>query len=223
MPYEFNFSPKRGPPGDFKCTLTCTQCVQMKPNGERCKLRTCIGTPLCWIHLLYEQNLRILPTSDLGPKEKGLFAMNPKTDDDEIIFRRGDSIIDYFAQPVNREVLNKRYAEFTAPYAFEHWDAACLRGIGSIVNSPRSSIGQRSNARFVAGRKKTSPIRIEATRNIRNGDEIVAAYGSSYRFNEQVSVSTKVKSSRAKNRAPEVITQQELNTLISNRRLPSRK
>ena len=56
-------------------------------------------------------------------------------------------------------------------------DAACLRGLGSYANGARN--GLRSNARFCVHPQSKSA-RLVATRRIRSGDEVIAAYGPGY-------------------------------------------
>jgi hypothetical protein len=139
---------------------------------------------------------------------KGLFAQTKNniipvgsipTRDREIIFRKGQKIIDYNGEKMGMPGITERYGEYTAPYALKvrgaHYeDAACKRGTGAMVNHSARS---RSNARFsfVAkdqddelGRPKSVVL---ADKVIRDGDEILINYGDDYQFNENIQHGTR--------------------------------
>ena len=193
MPYKFVF--KINNQENFSCNLTCVQCTEHKANGQQCSKRSCIGTPYCWIHLLGKKKLRIKP-SGVPNAGKGLFAMSKNPNDNNaILFKTGDTIIEYDGEIITQQQLNNRYDsathQYTAPYGLKVQnrieDAACRRGVGSIANHGDS---RHSNARF--SRSNTGqPVKLFATKNIRNGDEILVNYGRSYRFNEPTSHTTK--------------------------------
>jgi hypothetical protein len=187
MPYEFRFF---GDGVSFRCALQCTQCSFVHPKTEhRCKNRVCIGTPLCWVHLLAQKKLRILP-STLPGAGKGLFAVDRKAPTDGILFRSGDLIVEYGGEHVLRATLDERYGSFTAPYGLADGrnaeDGACVRGAGTLCNHGNSRV---ANARFSHNRA-ANVFKIVATKTIRNGTEILVNYGRDYRFDEDVRAET---------------------------------
>lgn len=174
----------------FRCQLHSGRCRSNNLGGERCRNKTVIGTGLCWRHLLKEKNLRIKP-SVYG---LGLFAQasNVNAGDNDILFKKDDVIIEYGGDLINLNTLNERYGENTAPYGVQmqgdnkYNDAACKRGIGSLVNHAPTA---RRNARFSFSRQG-GVLQIKATKNIRNNKEILINYNEGaksnnrYRFNE---------------------------------------
>lgn len=175
----------------FRCNLECVRCVANNSNnGRRCMLQSCIGTPYCWIHLLSVKHLRIKSSEKQGAG-KGLFAMSKEHDDNEVVFRAGDIIIEYDGEKVQNEELDDRYGDYTAPYGLKHGryveDGGCRRGAGTLANhAPRS----RANARFSFS-TRDKVFRLVATKNIRNNKEIFCFYGRDYQFNEPTSHKTK--------------------------------
>lgn len=183
MPYKFFFLINNNI--SFQCNLRCNNCISTNTNGSRCKLRSCIGTPYCWIHLLYIKHLRIKYSTN--PRAgKGLFVMSKQHDDNEIVFRNGDIIIEYGGEIITNNALDNRYGDYTAPYAIRHGnrieDGACIRGAGTVINHAPTA---QANARFSLSRN--GQFRIIATKNIRNNREIFCNYGRNYRFNEPTS------------------------------------
>lgn len=175
MPYRFTFDDSNGSTR-FSCQLECDQCTATLSGGRRCSRRVCLGLPLCWQHL----RSRNLIIKDSPLEGKGLFAWAPKNDD-SIVFREGDFIISYDGEQTSDIQKYQRYGHATGPYALQRnahlfIDAACKRGAGSFANGSRN--GVKHNARFAYSSAKTMAIR--ATKNIRNGTEIIASYGPSY-------------------------------------------
>lgn len=168
----------------FQCALQSHRCVQNKSNGQRCKLRTVIGTNMCWRHLLTHHNLRI-KESGIPGAGKGLFAMSKQN---EIVFRKGDVIIEYLGEVITKNELDGRYGEYTAPYALQetrnrYLDSACNRGIASLANRPPVGQSQMKNAEFVYD-QRAKKIYMVSTRDILNGSEILVSYGRQYRLHE---------------------------------------
>lgn len=180
MPKTFHY-----PATGFSCRLESHRCEALTKMGDQCLRRAVIGSfpALCWNHLLKNKHLRIAP-SHLPNAGKGLFVMDPSKAERSIIFRPNQLIIEYGGENIDLEELNKRYGEKTAPYGVEvkqdvkYEDAACQRGVGAISNTyPR-----HQNAVLKKGRGDV--IKVYATKNIRNGDEIYVPYGRGYRFEE---------------------------------------
>lgn len=166
----------------FACRLTCVQCSGTTLGGRRCTKTSCIGTPFCWMHLLRERKLRIKESTIPGIG-KGLFALDKRPAfANAILFRPKDTIITYDGESVTHDDLQRRYGDFTAPYAISEGrfavDSACKRGAGSLANYSRTT-----NARLTFSRT-TKTFKLIATKNIRNGAEIFCSYGRSYRHND---------------------------------------
>lgn len=182
MPYEFQFMVD-----DelwFSCELKCVRCKGRTAAGHRCSRTTCIGTPLCWSHMLKEYQLKIMP-STVAAAGKGLFAWHPTSDANLVLFRRDDVILEYEGEVISRAELDRRYdeeeEEHVAPYAYSAGDfvvdAACRRGAGSLIN--HSDRPRSINCKFVYDHH-TGILSVVATKNIRNGQELFIDYGEGY-------------------------------------------
>lgn len=187
MPYFFRFfggAHDDQPPVAFECPLQCSQCAAVKADGTQCRNRTCVATPFCWIHMLRERHLRVRESTIEGAG-KGLFAILPKGQPNDIVFRKNDVIIDYAGEAITEAELNQRYGNYTAPYALQsrHYieDAACRRGAGAMVNH---ATGNRVNVVFIFN-LDSGHFELVAKKNIRNGEELFVNYGKVYRFNEE--------------------------------------
>jgi hypothetical protein len=165
----------------FQCNVTSEQCTVVKTNGTQRKRKCCIGSPYCYVHLLHIKHLRI-KASTLEDSGKGLFALDPKADDDAIIFRKGSAIIKYEGEVIDDEELVDRYGPYTAPYAVmskndSNVDCACERGVGSNANTNPN----HNNATFSINRRKNE-VKILATKHIHNDEEMFLSYGRSYKL-----------------------------------------
>ena len=173
----------------FEGDVLCQRCIGVNKKGNRCSKTACIGTPYCWIHLLYIKKLKI-KNSTIANAGKGLFVVDKNADDNKIIFKKGDNIITYGGELLNRREIDERYDDYTAPYGVQinnnnFRDASLQRGTGSLANNNRG----RNNAKLsINSRTKTASIK--ATTNIRNGNEIFVSYGRQYRFDEPTSFRT---------------------------------
>ncbi len=194
MPYRYVFEATDGK--YFACDLYCERCKGTTQGGSQCKRNSCIGAGFCWMHLRSEKNLRI-KTSRIADAGKGLFAENPHVGARTVVFKRNQTIIDYNGQVVTDATLTRRYGEnWTATYAIKdndsidrYEDASCKRGIGSMLNSaPRNS---DVNCQFLTRGRQRKRIVVVATKDIRNGDELLARYGDEYRFDEGTTSRTK--------------------------------
>jgi hypothetical protein len=186
--YQFTFSVNGNT--KFQCKIQCEQCCITKPDGGQCKRKTCIGSPYCYIHLLLVRHLRI-KQSTLPNGGKGLFAMDPKATANAVVFKKGDTIIDYDGELINDNTKTARYGKYTAPYAVEckkdcNVDCACERGVGANANTNPN----HNNATFSVDRGRKT-VKIKASKNIRNGEEIFLSYGRSFKLNEPTQHVTK--------------------------------
>lgn len=171
---------------NFDEKLKSFRCSYIKPNGQRCKKSVVMGLPLCFPHSLKTYNVKIQKSLIPNTNMKGLFAFDVSKGVNEIVFNKNDVICPYSSELINLIELNKRYGEYTAPYAVElskevYRDGAIERGIGSFINhAPQRKV----NSRFsVNQRNKT--VNIVATKRIRNNEEIYLNYGRQYMINER--------------------------------------
>ena len=178
----------------FSCRLKSIQCEARNADGHQCKKRSVVGTPLCWIHLLHQKHLRIKP-SRYG---QGLFASDPKKGEHAVVFRKGQTIIEYGGDVIDETEIIRRYDGFTAPYGVGigenvYKDGACNRGIGGLAN--HRSPSQRPNAHF--GFTRNNVLVLIADEPIKNNQEIFIDYnkgsrGKRYIFHDpKVRYSTK--------------------------------
>lgn len=208
MPYEFIYK-INNTDHVFRCDINSVRCQAQKKNGGgRCERLSAIGSPFCYNHLLSEKKLRIKP-SNTPSAGKGLFAqINRAAEDNQtIVFKKGDAIIQYTGDVVDLPTLNSRYdldanTQFTAPYAYEikrdesFVDSACNRGIGSLINHKPIS---KANATFVKTRDANGEfngVKLKAKVNIKNNKEIFASYGRSYRMKNRTTHKTTYKRNR---------------------------
>lgn len=178
---KFTFTDQENRARQFKCVLKSQQCEAKSKSGHRCKKRTTIGIPLCWIHLKNDQGLRI-KTSSIANAGKGLFTLTE--------IAKNQPIVPYRGELINEKKLIDRYGNKTAPYAIEikkgqYIDAACQRGVGALVNhNPK-----KANARFTNGRN--GRINIKSTKKILKNGEIFVNYGKKYKMREKSTHQTK--------------------------------
>jgi len=168
----------------FQCDLKSMQCTGHSRNGSRCKRRCVVGFEFCYQHMLTELHLRIL-TSTIPNSGKGLFAMDKTAGNNDIIFRKDDLICVYNGQLINGAELNKRYGDYTAPYAVRinndcAVDSACKRGVGSIANNNPNNNNARLSVNPTLRR-----VSLRATKNIKNNTEIFLSYGNTYQIHEE--------------------------------------
>lgn len=176
------------PQSDFECELACENCAFYLEDKQRyCSRTTCKTLPYCWQHTIEVYKMKVEPSCiRAGGVGEGLFAWNPKQPSNAVVFKKGDDILEYEGEVLDEETVDQRYTpDLTAPYAFYHQqtklytDAACARGLASYVNHQPKS---RSNAGF---EETQTDIRLVATRDIQNYEEIYASYGKRYRLSEE--------------------------------------
>lgn len=171
---------------DFRCRLRCDQCSYVKPDGQRCRNRVCIGYPLCWIHTKKEFSLRVKDSTIEGAG-KGLFATTG--------FYQDQWICPYVGENVTHGCLDARYpGDVTAPYATQYEnplafnagdfvDSACVRGVGAMANGiflpDGTSAGvEHHNAQIET--REGGVLWLRATEDIGPHDEIFLHYGDQY-------------------------------------------
>ena len=89
----------------------------MKADGKRCKRPVIIVYELCFQHKRADDEV-VVKKSPISHAGNGLYADNI-TDNDDIIFRKGDRICQYDGENVTADVLQQRYGNNTAPYAIQ--------------------------------------------------------------------------------------------------------
>ena len=174
---------------NWDAPLQTQQCEFTKTDGHRCRNRVVIGAPLCWIHRKQAQHVQV-KESHIEGAGKGVFATNG-TNNHAIVFHKDDVLFPYHGEHINEEELQRRYEDHTAPYGVKlrvagrtlYEDGALKRGIGSLPNHGNQ---RHSNITFyTAYPRNGEPITKEkATKNIRNGDELLVNYGNEYGMNE---------------------------------------
>lgn len=190
MPYRFTFI---GDGVRYSCDIDTIQCTFVKSNGTRCGCKVAIGTDLCHIHLKKEKHLAI-KQSNIPNAGKGLFAFWPAAPNG-LVFEKGQTIIEYTGEVINRDTLVERYGLNTAPYVAQlkegtFIDAAKIRDAGSSANTQRI---RRDNNAQLRPSYNTRPQKlvIKATKNIYHNQEIFLDYGAEYDMDEDTTHSTK--------------------------------
>ena len=171
--------------GRFDGKLKTVRCSQMKKDETQCKNKVTIGVSVRHIHNKTKYNVR-KRKSLIEEAGLGLFAFDPKLakDSKSIVFRKGDKIVPYEGEIIDKDELEDRYDITTAPYTVlvkkdKYIDSALVRGIGSLINH----MPKKKNCKFSVSHVKGT-VNIIATKNIRNNDEIYLSYGRQYKFND---------------------------------------
>ena len=191
MPYVFKYQNLDNTEESFECVLHTERCVghlQNNPLLPRCKRMVTIATPYCWQHLESLKHLQI-KSSKIPNGGIGLYAYVKGAGVDTIVFKKGQTIIDYYGERIDQSEADNRYGKNTAPYAvkLKHndiIDAAIVRGVASSANRPLLPL-HKSNASFTVNYRATpQQVIVKATVPIRNGDEILIPYGNTYKLHE---------------------------------------
>lgn len=168
----------------FEAHLISAQCVANCKSGRRCLHRVVIGLPYCYVHLLTIKHLRI-KKSNIPNAGLGLFVEDKTKAIGDVIYKKDSIIAEYTGQIINKQTLEDRYGNKTAPYALRvsddrYIDAALERSFMSIANGYRTKAP--CNAQFANPAPRTKRINVKALKSIRNGDEILLWYGNEYQF-----------------------------------------
>lgn len=167
----------------FYSRMFSGQCSYFKKDGDRCKRRCIVPFEYCHSHIQPVFNISV-KQSTIPNAGKGLFADNG-TNNNDIVFHKNDTILEYYGEFLNRNQLYNRYGDQTAPYAISlnnnrFLDGALLRATASIANTRRGN----NNSNFVVSNVHNT-IKIRANKNIRNKDEIFVSYGRAYKFPDE--------------------------------------
>ena len=184
----------------FEGHLQKYRCPHIKQNGQRCNRQSVIGYEECRQHLKMDKHLTI-KKSKIPKAGLGVFTTNGSNNGD-VVFPAEDKICDYNGEDISAHTLYERYLQNTAPYALEvknnlYIDGALARGIGSMINASNSQ--DDANVKFV--KVTGNKVEIHAKKDIKNGDELIAWYGSSYRLTgEPIHHSTRLYSNKKENK-----------------------
>lgn len=188
------FVEARQPYGYFKGFLQLRQCQYFDEN-QQCPEITPIQ-PYCRKHLLEILHLDV-KTSTIKGAGNGLFAYsNTKfnENDNQIVFKENQFIYSFHGELLSMSELKHRYqANLDTSSSKDQWFtpyAACLdatnvvdsiviRGVMSMANDPRDT--NKVNTYEVVGTEDGKRvIKVYASRNIRDNDEIFINYGKPF-------------------------------------------
>ena len=175
---------------EFSCRLKSVRCAYVsKATHARCPVHITVGLPFCPRHLAQERKVAIQP-SLLVPGQMGLFVHAPGVSPGDIVFRLHDRIIEYAGEDISAAEVERRYgagSDFTAPYVLniKTWfvDAACVRGAAAFANGVgRVADGANAGVHITPANSLANPrqFMLHATKRLRQGDEIILAYGKDY-------------------------------------------
>ena len=171
----------------------CDRCHANTATGGRCRRRTCVNGRYCWQHLMRDHHLRVR-ASNIPGGGKGLFAQRTARaarNNNGPVFRSEDTIGEYTGDRLNAAQLQQRYpgntlgAYVVSASANNNIDARSTQtNVVRYANhcrprNQRAGHCRHNNARFVAN-QRTGRVRVAATRNINQGDEIYVSYGREY-------------------------------------------
>lgn len=178
---------------EFSCKVHQNKCAKTD-----CYTWVDIGYPYCKEHLASEMKLEIKtstnpdwglgvfaydPTKQINLSRLDIMTSNAKKQ--AAVFQEFDVICDYDGEHLSQKQFEERYRtpiDLLGVYIVQNpkWrkqkkqyiDAACLRGVGSIINHQESA-----NCIFVPTRTK---VQVQASRKIFHGQELYVNYGESY-------------------------------------------
>lgn len=168
----------------WKRKLASKQCGSRLPNGKRCKKWTTRIHPFCYSCTVRIYSVAIGESTQGPGSGLGLFAYDPKKDENAIIFKSDQWIAPYGGEVITDKECEKRYTgclqgdiTVCCPYAIgtdknETVDAALVRGPAAYCNDSKD---KDYNA-YLCG----NPLGIRALRKIRQHEEILVDYGTAY-------------------------------------------
>ena len=157
--------------------MPCERCSATKPNGSRCKNRTCKMYPYCWIHLKSINKLQV-KDSTIPNAGKGLFYVGKDT------FPSKKLITHYSAKQVSSQPnKNSNYdLQISRNKFLDSSDPSNY--VGRYINDKRNT-NRQANVRFTSGRRiydkmnrKVIPVISKSA--IHPNTELLINYGRSY-------------------------------------------
>ena len=189
MPYTFKYyNPDKTL--RFQKQLKKIKCKGITKKGLSCKTETYFGIPYCWRHIK-DFNLTIKKSNIAG---KGLFAYSKVKN---IVFKKEDVIVQCMCPKISLYESNRRYGEEgTGPYLTNVGndreklkDCAGYRDIFSMANTSHDP--KIINA--YAAADENDKLFLFASKNIKNGEEIIWDYGDEYNIeNNHKTVYTRI-------------------------------
>lgn len=168
----------------------CDRCTATKVSGGRCSLTTCKTGPYCWIHTRSKMWLQV-KKSQVPNAGSGLFANKPGARQNEIVWKKNAKICPYQGPLITRNQLERKYGDTddtVAEYALHIGDGWYIdpyktnAGVARYANDCHGT-DLRCNAKFDTGshkivdpKKRQAKTFVVATRDIRNGEEILSNY-----------------------------------------------
>ena len=186
----FRFWTHSGSKPKFSGPLKVVRCAYVSPDGVACPVHITVGLPFCRRHLALEGKV-VIKESVLVPGELGLFVDSPGAEPGDIVFRPRDNIVEYVGDDITAAELQRRYGAgdaCVAPYVLhigdeQYIDAACVRGAAACANGVgRVSDGANAGFHVAPVNSLRYPGRavMHATKRLRQGDEIIVAYGKAF-------------------------------------------
>ena len=185
--YEYR-SDEAGMSKKFKCNLQCYRCAAQTGRGAQCTRKVCIGLPYCAQHMRSMLSLEIRP-SDIPGAGLGVFAIRRIAKASKLVFHEGDEIAEYFGECLTTQEHSKRYGSEQyglGVYSYDDdagntIDASCARSVASMINSHPNH--HNCEAEILTDEKGPGGchiIRIVATEDIKDGEELLLNYGERY-------------------------------------------
>jgi len=184
----------------FRCNLQCEQCKATTPSGRQCERRVCKWLPYCWQHSRLLLGVRT-DISQALPGDTGLYALRS--------FQKGEMVAPYGGERLTESQINERYGRegSIGPYLLNQVDSGCRRFIASAPNGAFGTVDpSRANIHFAPtqhlweqGKKQKAAGEVYkdlkltrgnlgikmwavASRNIKEGEEIIADYGDEHDY-----------------------------------------
>lgn len=182
----------------FRCNLQCERCeARNASTGQRCSRKVCTGLSepinFCFQH---RQRAQITKQQKQSGENPNMYGLGVKVKASAVAgagqgvfatqdFKKNKKINIYVGENLDRDVLDARYGEGAtpSPYAMEgagdveYIDAACRRGLASIINATKGT-GKQANVRF--GVDANNNVAVYTRRRIKKGDELLVSYGPAY-------------------------------------------
>ena len=149
----------------------CVQCTATTKTGDRCLRRTCRYAPFCASHKTYR-----VAQSNIPNARRGVFAVRG--------LKKGSTIGSYIIATKRQneaEFLESHPSGRATHTAIINGDYFTATGAG---NRTHNAIGMINNA-GTGGRNNAKLLQsgmVVTTRNVKSDDELLLAYGSSYRI-----------------------------------------
>jgi hypothetical protein len=165
----------------FYGQLLSSRCRFMKKNQQQCKHSCVRPFEYCYAHLPMALNLQVRDSLIAGAG-KGLFVKAEGRGENDIIFRKGQTICQYNGQHLTPLQLYQRYHQFYGARVsqWEAIDGSLERGVGSFANI----FPNHQNA-YLSPSPQHHSITLKANKNIRNNQEIYVPYSTGYHLPEQ--------------------------------------